>query len=131
MTDGEWKNVKYFTKEEFVEPDKIRADVVYALDDIRSFLRKPITVTSSLRNAQHNLDVGGVQNSAHLLAPDGMYSGVDFCPTEGMTDYNKYKILEAIFQLTTIFRIGIYKSHFHIDTEERLAQNVLWVSDTA
>lgn len=131
MTNEEWSNVVHFKKEEFVQPDKIRANVVYALDDIRENFGQPIIITSSLRDAKHNADVGGVQNSAHLLAPDRMYSGIDFYPKGGMTDYNKYKIMEAIVLITHVCRIGIYKSHFHIDMEERLTQNVLWVSDTA
>jgi len=130
MEDIEWKNVHHFYKYEFVESEKIRTAIVYILDDIREEFGKPIKITSSLRNPQSNLDVGGVQNSAHLLAPDGMYSGIDFAPESGITDRDRYLIMNIIGNYTSVCRIGLYKLHFHIDIERRLPQEVLWISDT-
>lgn len=42
--------------------------LLWLLDDIRTlFFDKPIRITSFYRNEQHNINVGGVPNSYHML----------------------------------------------------------------
>lgn len=42
--------------------------LLWLLDDIRTlFFDKPIRITSFYRNKQHNINVGGVPNSYHIL----------------------------------------------------------------
>lgn len=69
-----WDDIKYFKREEFrcpcgrcngypVEPD---IKMVKLMDKIRETYGKPITITSGVRCAAHNKEVGGVSNSQHL-----------------------------------------------------------------
>lgn len=78
--DGWWKDIRYFTREEFrcqckgkycngfpVEPQE---EMVRTVDEIRRRLGIPISIVtaggSGVRCRKHNADVGGVANSEHL-----------------------------------------------------------------
>lgn len=78
--DGWWKDIRYFTREEFrcqckgkycngfpVEPQE---KMVRTVDEIRRRLGVPVSIVdaggSGVRCPQHNADVGGVYNSEHL-----------------------------------------------------------------
>lgn len=65
----------------------------------------PLEVRSWYRSKQHNKNIGGVDNSRHVL---GM--AVDLAPLE--TDVNKFK--KRILQMD-IGGIGIYDSFVHVD----------------
>lgn len=69
-----WDSIKYFKRSEFrcpcgkcngypVEPDM---KMVKLMDKIRTAYGKPITITSGVRCAAHNKEVGGISNSEHL-----------------------------------------------------------------
>lgn len=69
-----WDDIKYFKREEFkckcgrcngfpVEPNM---RMVRLMDNIRGYYGKPITITSGVRCAAHNKEVGGISNSEHL-----------------------------------------------------------------
>lgn len=73
---GWWGNIKHFKREEFackcggkyckgfpVEPQE---KLIRVADDIRKNLGGKATVTSGVRCARHNANVGGVSNSRHL-----------------------------------------------------------------
>lgn len=78
--DGWWKDIRYFTREEFrcqckgkycngfpVEPQE---KMVRTVDEIRRRLGVPVSIVdaggSGVRCPQHNANVGGVYNSEHL-----------------------------------------------------------------
>lgn len=78
--DGWWKDIRYFTREEFrcqckgkycngfpVEPQE---EMVRTVDEIRRRLGIPVSIVdaggSGVRCPQHNANVGGVYNSEHL-----------------------------------------------------------------
>lgn len=71
--DG-WENVRHFTRREFrcpcprcggfpVEPSM---KLVKMADKVRSHFGKPAIISSGVRCAAHNAEVGGVANSRHL-----------------------------------------------------------------
>lgn len=74
--DGWWKDIRYFTREEFrcqckgkycsgfpVEPEE---KMVRTVDEIRRRLGIPVSISSGVRCQKHNAAVGGVYNSEHL-----------------------------------------------------------------
>ena len=117
-TDDFWKNVKYFTRDEFacqcgkcggfpVEPDK---ELVLALDEFRRRLGVPVQIVtaggSGVRCKQHNTAVGGAKNSQHLygLAAD-LHSSKS--PKE------MYTLAESI--LGNSGGLGLYSWGIHFD----------------
>jgi len=62
---------KYFRLEEFKCPEcgqvHINAGLVLLLDAARSMAGHPFKINSGWRCAKHNREVGGVENSRHLL----------------------------------------------------------------
>jgi len=60
----------HFHLYEFEDPTtktvRLDAALVWALEDARARLQKPIRITSGYRTGQHNADVGGVMHSQHL-----------------------------------------------------------------
>ena len=76
MTEADWKNSKYFRKEEFRcgcrgkycngYPSEIAKSLVDTMNTIRTKYGKSITITSGLRCKTYNGLVGGVSNSKHL-----------------------------------------------------------------
>lgn len=114
-----WKDIRYFTREEFRckccgrycngYPAEMQEAVVKIADEIRSRIGKPITVNSGLRCKTHNANVGGVSNSQHLYG-----TAADLgCPS-GFTPSQMASIAEEIIGNTGA--IGIYSWGIHIDT---------------
>ena len=94
VTDDDfWKTVRHFKKKEFAcpcgecngFPVEINKKLVTIIDDIREECGYPSIVSSGVRCAKHNLEVGGVINSKHLSG-----DAVDFCVTNvSGTNLNK------------------------------------------
>ena len=128
MTD--WRKIKHFKPGEFVRPELLRPMMAELLDDLRETYGRPLVVSSSWRDPAHNKDVGGKSNSSHIPAEiDGLYSGVDLTtPRNVFTKREYYWIVKAAFDVG-YRRIGLYKDfkHIHLDCEERLDQDVLWI----
>jgi len=118
----DWTHVRHFSMDEFAEPDKLRWDMLRMLDNLRENCGFPMYVTSSYRDPAHNAAVGGVSDSSHCLAPDGLYSGVDISITDGARMFKAVKGALAL----GFNRIGVYPKHVHLDIEGRLPQNVIW-----
>jgi len=78
-----------------------------------------LTVTSGYRHPEHNLDVGGVEDSEHTYDPA---EGVDILCKRSVT---RYKMLEHIFEMK-IKRIGLGKDFIHIGIAEDKPQEVAW-----
>jgi uncharacterized protein YcbK (DUF882 family) len=120
-----WDGIGHFKPEEFANEQSIRFGMVRMLDELREQTGVPIVITSSYRDSVHNASVGGVQNSSHCLAPDGFYSGVDFS-IEGLGGGALFKLITTALALG-FKRIGIYPKHLHLDIEDDLPQNVIWI----
>ena len=114
-----WKDIRYFTREEFKckcggrycdgYPAEIDMSMVKIADKIREKIGKPITINSGLRCKTHNANVGGVSNSQHLYG-----NAADLgCPS-GCTPTQMASIAEDIMGDTG--GIGIYSWGIHIDT---------------
>ena len=78
----DWSDIKYFSRKEFackcgkcggfpVEPNMT---MVRVGDRVRGYFGAKATVSSGIRCATHNKNVGGVSNSRHLLG-----TAMDFC----------------------------------------------------
>lgn len=100
MKNEDWKNIKYFKKEEFKckcngkwcngYPVDISKELIQNMDKIREKYKKPIIITSGIRCKKQNARVGGVANSEHMkgLASDFYFSGM-----------NKYSVISYIKSL--------------------------------
>lgn len=114
-----WKDIRYFTRNEFRckcggkycngYPSDIDMSMVKIADEIRNRIGKPIQINSGLRCKTHNANVGGVSNSQHLYG-----NAADLgCPS-GCTPAQMASIAESIMGNTG--GIGIYSWGIHIDT---------------
>jgi hypothetical protein len=116
--------IRHFKPEEFARPECLRWEMLKKLEDLREACGFPLAITSSFREPEHNAAVGGVKDSAHCLAPDGLYSGVDIYADFGGA--GRFILLREIFR-AGFNRIGIYPKHVHLDIEDRLIQQQVWV----
>ena len=75
LQDDWWRNIRYFTREEFFckcgkycdgYPAEIQRTLVELADGARAHFGKPGIVVSGLRCKTHNAAVGGVENSQHM-----------------------------------------------------------------
>lgn len=72
-----WDSVKYFKRSEFAckcggkycngYPVEMSYELVQILDRLRELAESPIYISSGIRCARHNANVGGVENSYHKL----------------------------------------------------------------
>lgn len=69
-----WDEIKHFKRSEFAcpcgkcngFPAEPEETLVRAADKVREYFNSPVTVSSGVRCADHNKEVGGVANSRHL-----------------------------------------------------------------
>ncbi len=106
---------KFFKENEIVGLDP---RLVARLDTARALANIPFIITSGFRTAQQNTEAGGVQNSAHLrgLAVDLAVSN----------DFDRF-IIQVACVSAGFKRIGVYTRHIHVDIDDSLPQNVLWL----
>lgn len=119
MTDRDWSNLKYFTPGEFKHPEKMGAEFMLWLDNLREVAGVPMVITSSYRSPAYNAAIGGAQDSAHSDEP---CNAVDIGRRPRKDDpnwnYTRYKIITAALRLGCT-RIGIYKDgSLHLDRTE-------------
>lgn len=77
-----WDEISFFCREEFAckcglcggYPAEMEKTVVQVADRVRTHFGSPAIVSSGLRCATHNANVGGVANSRHLCG-----KAIDFC----------------------------------------------------
>lgn len=114
-----WDDIEYFKKAEFAckcggkhctgYPAEMNQKVVKAADKVRKHFGQPVTVSSGLRCAKHNTNVGGVSNSRHKLG-----KAMDFC-VKGKTSA---QVLAYVSQLPEIrYAYKIDGSYVHMDVE--------------
>lgn len=123
MTDGS----KYFRAKEFVCScgcglDDISPRFIEKLDKLREDCGFPFIVNSGCRCHQNNLDIGGADNSAHLIQPDGYTYAADI---KIIGSYKRMTFLKHAMKYFN--RIGVAKSFVHLDDLDSNGENVLWL----
>lgn len=120
MTDALWGHIKFFKKTEagLASPDKpdsynmLEEKAVFALDELRGKLGRPLRVNSGYRTPAHNKAVGGAPRSQHLTG-----NAFDVS-TRGWTKGERRKFIAAAREVG--FRgIGIGGTFIHIDMAPR------------
>jgi zinc D-Ala-D-Ala carboxypeptidase len=97
----------------------LHPNLVSLLERLEARLGRPLTINSGYRDAGHNQDVGGVENSEHTYDPA---EGVDVdCPNGAAC----YQIVTAALA-EGVKRIGIGKNFVHIGISTDKPQNVIW-----
>lgn len=121
MTDADWNSgvVKHFTRDEFHHPDVMGYEFMLWLDKVREDAGVPMHVTSDHRTPEHNIDVGGAEDSAHLDIPcDAVDIGMHPTDHDPHWNYARFKIVEAAMK-NGCARIGTYANgSLHLDRTE-------------
>lgn len=117
-----WGNIRHFKESEFsckcgCGQNKIQAELVYLLQDMRDDLNLPMVINSGYRCPAHNKAVGGVANGAHV---QGL--AADIACKDG---HSRLRILHWLM-LQRIQRVGIYKNFIHVDLCKDKPLNI-WV----
>ena len=113
----------YFKREEFECPcgcgeNKIQDELINLLDEARSMCDFPFHINSGYRCITHNKAVGGKRTSAHrygLAADIACYDS-----------HKRWSMLDVFFTLG-VHRIGVSKNFIHVDIDEDLPKEVVWL----
>lgn len=98
--------------------DDIDLHLVAILQQMREAVGHRLDIESGVRCMQHNLDIGGKPNSAHQRG-----KAVDI----KCSDSRQREELVRLALQAGIRRIGIGKTFVHIDIDNTLPQDVLWL----
>ena len=81
------------------------------LQVLRDFIKKPITINSGYRSPKHNVKIGGVKNSQHLVAK------ASDIRVEGITPKELAKVIESLIKDGKMQQggIGVYPTFVHYD----------------
>lgn len=106
---------KHFSAQEVAGLDP---RLVAMLDRARGLARVPFIITSGRRDPVANRTSGGVGDSSHLrgLAVDIACEG----------SHDRMRIVTAAV-MVGFKRVGVYDRHIHLDCDERLPQECMWV----
>lgn len=94
--------------------DTVDAELLFILDDLRSLLGVPVTITSGYRCEIHNKDVGGANNSQHLI---GKAADIR---VNGYSPKDVYELLDQLYP--DKYGIGLYQNWIHIDVRSSKAR---------
>ena len=94
------------------------ASFMEALQNARRIFQQPMVITSGFRCEQHNRDVGGTPDSAHLRgkAADIKTSG----------SRERFLLVDAL-RISGFTRIGMANSFTHADNDSDLPHLVIWL----
>ena len=108
---------KHFKESEVVG---LQVELVLMLDQAREKAGIPFVITSGLRTPEHNKEIGGVENSAHLTG-----KAVDIhCETSEQ----RFKILGALIE-AGFKRIGIGSDFIHADIDADKPWRVIFLEN--
>jgi uncharacterized protein YcbK (DUF882 family) len=91
--------------------------LITPLNKAREIAGIPFKVNSAHRCKEHNADVGGKPNSAHLTG-----QAIDIAFTNKR---ERFLILKGLI-MAGFNRIGIYDTFFHVDVDKTKDQEVAW-----
>ncbi len=112
-----WKEILYFRKPEFrcpcprcggfpAEPEET---LVRLADRVRGYFGKPVIISSGVRCAAHNREVGGVAGSRHVSG-----KAMDFC----VSGFSAGAVLDYVGKLSEVhYAYAIDESFVHMDVE--------------
>ena len=119
LKEFKWVNkdlsiVRSFKINEFMQNDgleylKLDMRVVSAIQMIRDYFGKPITVTSAYRGVAYNKEIGGASKSQHLLG-----KAIDF-KVSGIAPSKVQAFIKSDWKKLGITGLGIYSTFTHID----------------
>lgn len=118
----------YFDRKEFTckcgcGRNNISLNLVFELNRLRGFYGKPIYINSGCRCIEHNTDVGGKPNSAHICeGKEG--EAVDIKIVSGG---QLFTLLGIIYKWQLFKRIGIGTTLLHVDISTVLPSPTVWV----
>lgn len=91
------------------------------LQVIRDYFKEPITINSAYRCPNHNLDIGGVFNSQHILGKASDITIKNNTPDQVADELEVMLEDECLFPFY-LGGIGKYNSFTHIDIREGYAR---------
>jgi len=106
---------KYFTRREV---EGLEPRLIQLMDEARDLAGIPFVITSGKRTKKHNEDIGGVADSSHLT---GLAADIRV-----KSNSDRMGIVNACLDVG-FNRIGIYKTHIHVDISKQKTQNVIWM----
>ncbi len=116
------KGIKHFKSEEFeckhCGKVIIESKLIEVLEKLRNKLGKPVIITSGYRCEEHNKEIGGVPNSAHVRG-----YAVDI---KAISSKTRYEIVNFLL-LEGIKRIGIAGNFIHFDVDPEKPSPRIWV----
>jgi len=118
----DWRLYKDFSRSEFEchcgcgEAD-MNPELLDRLQEIRTFINRPINILSGFRCKFHNNEVGGDTRSAHLAG--------DAADIQVYGSTHRHLLLKALID-AGFNRIGIYKTFIHADVSVENPQDVIW-----
>lgn len=110
MQDTEWQSLRFFSREEFNQPEKMDYGFMRKLNHARHLADFPFHITSSYRDDD--------RSSAHYTG-----KAVDVAV---WSSQQRYAIVQAAME-AGISRIGVYDRHVHLDEVDSRPQLVLWI----
>ena len=120
----DWSLYPNFSRHEFDSPDlensgdSMQEVTLDKIQRARTSYGKAIHVTRGYSTINHNNDIGGVKDSAHIKG-----HAVDI----SMSDSRERFILLMHLLKAGFTRIGVYNKHIHVDDDPNKDRNVLWV----
>lgn len=106
---------KYFSDEEVAGLD---VALVIMLDKMRESAGLPIVITCGLRDPEHNSEVGGKTDSAHLT---GLAADIR-CPDS----QTRFALVKGAL-VAGFTRIEVGTEHIHVDIDSTKPQNVIFL----
>lgn len=129
MLPEDWDGLFFFKPSEFARPELMGYEFMLWLEKVRVIAGVPMHITSSYRTPEHNAEIHGASDSAHIKTP---CNSVDIGkrPTPADPNWNeaRYKITRAVMKMGGQ-RIGTYRDgSMHIDrAEDTLPSPRLWL----
>lgn len=109
--------LKYFNKVDDPNMIGLNDSLMSKLDNARQVAGVPFIITSGLRTPEHNMEVGGAIDSAHLKG-----LAVDLQCSDSL---NRYAMIYGLY-FAGFKRIEICKAHIHVDIDESKDQRVMF-----